>query len=89
MVGAHSSSTLELMDKLSQAFATPLDEKLLDGDVMSELNRMSLPYDLLRTRKLEDIKFYNSCGEDLFKDEILLNEDIDKQFLKLPTFLTR
>lgn len=46
------NSTLELMEKLSLAFATPIDERLLDGDVMSALDRMSIPADLLRTRKL-------------------------------------
>lgn len=74
------------MDKLSQAFATPNEEVLLDGDVMSELNRMSLPAELLRTKKLEDIKYLNDCGDELFKDEV--NEDFEKQLDKLPAFLT-
>ena len=74
------------MDKLSQAFATPIDEGLLDGDVMSELNRMSLPADLLRTKKLEDLKYFNQCGDDLFKDEMI--QDIENHFEELPAFLT-
>lgn len=89
LFGFHSTSTLDLMEKLSQAFATPVEERLLDGDVMSELNRMSLPAELLRTKKLDDLKYFNSCGDDLFKDDILLNEDIEKQFANLPSFLAR
>jgi len=50
---------------------------LLDGDVMSELNRMSLPSNLLRTKKLDDLKCFNNCGDDLLDDEILLNDDIE------------
>ena len=65
------------MEKLSLAFATPADEKLLDGDIMSELNRMSLPSNLLRTRRLDDLKCFNTCGDELLDDEILLNEDIE------------
>jgi len=53
---------------------------------MSELNRMSLPADLLRTKKLEDLKYLNDCGDNLFKDEMIM--DIDNQFEKLPAFLT-
>ena len=78
------------MEKLSLAFATPIDEKLLDGDVMSELNRMSLPSNLLRTKKLDDLKCFNSyCGEELLDDEILLNQDIEIQFANLPSQMYR
>lgn len=86
IVGTHSNSTLDLMDKLSQAFATPIEDVLLDGDVMSELNRMSLPAELLRTKKLEDLKYLNDCDDELFKDE--LNQNFDKNFERLPAFLT-
>lgn len=67
------------MDKLSLAFATPFEreEVLLDGDIMSELNRMSLPADLLRTRKLSDIKYFNECG-----DNLLFNDDLIQDFEK-------
>ena len=65
------------MDKLSQAFATPIEDVLLDGDVMSELNRMSLPSTLLKTKKIDDLKCFNNICGDLLDDDILLNEDLE------------
>ena len=50
---------------------------------------MSLPSNLLRTKKLDDLKCFNNCGDDLLDEEILLNDDIELQFAHLPGLTTR
>jgi hypothetical protein len=79
---------LDLLDKLSLAFATPT-ENLLDCDVISELERMNIPADLLQTKKLSDLNIDNSGDDNLFNNEIILSEDLEKHFAKLPSFIKR
>ena len=79
---------MDLLDKVSLAFATPADN-LLDCDVISELERMNLPADLLQTKKLSDLNINNPSDNNIFNNEIVLCEDLEKQFAKMPSFIRK
>lgn len=79
---------MDLLDKVSLAFATPADN-LLDCDVISELERMNLPADLLQTKKLSDLNINNPSDNNIFNNEIVLCEDLEKQFSKMPSFIRK
>lgn len=75
---AHFCNISDVKEKLSLTFATPIDEykQLLDedgDDLISDLNRFSIPYDLLKSKKLSGL-LKLSCNEDLLVDDVFLKD---------------
>jgi len=76
-----SNNLSDMVSRLSLTFATPIDYdcKLLlddDGDDMiSDLNRFSVPIDLLKSKKLSGL-LKLSCNEDLLADDSLCFQDL-------------